>query len=377
MRLRLAPVLAAVFAATTVWLVFETKRVAELAGRFEIEAREARAALQKTQQGNQQTAQKEPAQLEAQVVKDQLAACAAEVARLEAEVARGSEQLAAMAETVKTRTEQETARAAAKAAADARSMLPMPEGVRACLAALHECLRAEGFVRQRFLSASALDGDGLHEVEMLMTDADGLGVDYLRAKKMVAELDRGKGKLLLRFFEGTHTSDGVRTELGPDGWPLVFQPIDARMFEERLPYLVRPEGVYPEAASTERKHSATDLDPITRMQWLDRFDRLLADAGTTEELRVNRCRGAQDGHFLSVQLLGTDNQHRLLSSADCERMAVEVDQGAGVVSLLLKNGVLRRGGVESTITAEGFRMLLPKVTPKQALDIMLGMVVTK
>ena len=63
--------------------------------------------------------------------------------------------------------------------------------------------------------------------------------------------------------------------------------------------------------------------------------------------------------------------------AQSRRLLLEVDEAAGVVSLLLKNGVLRRGGVESTITAEGFRMLLPKVTPKQALDIMLGMVVTK
>lgn len=364
MRLRLVPVLAAVLAVSTVWLVFETRRLAEVAGRFEVEARQAHAiAAHEAQQ--------------AQAARDSLAGMSAEVRRLETEVGRSTEQLAGMAEVVKKRTEAETARAEAEAAASARSLAPIPEGVRVCLAALHECLHAEGFLHQRFLSASALDGFGLHEVELLVTDADGLGVEYLRAKKMIAELDRGKGKLVLRFFEGTRTKDGVRAELAADGWPLVFQPIDARMFEERLPYLVRPEGIYPEPAVGERKRPASDLDPITRLQWLDRFDRLLADAGTAEELRINRCRGLHEGHFLSVQLLGTDNQHRLLSSADCERMAIEVDEAAGVVSLLLKNGVLRRGGVESTITAEGFRMLLPKVTPKQALDIMLGMVVTK
>lgn len=363
MRLRLVPVLAAVLAAATVWLVFETKRLAEVAGRFEVEARQAHA-----------TAAHEAQQ--AQAARDSLAGMSAEVRRLETEVARSTEQLAGMAEVVKKRTEAETARAEAEAAASARSLAPIPEGVRACLAALHECLRAEGFVQQRFLSASALDGDGLHDVELLVTDADGLGADFLRAKKMIAELDRGKGRLVLRFFEGTRMSNGVRSELAADGWSLVFQPIEARMFEERLPFLMRPEGVYPEAAA-EKPRPVGNLDPITRMQWLDRFDRLLADAGTAEELRINRCRGLHEGHFVSVQLLGTDNQHHLLSSADCERMAVEVDEAAGVVSLLLKNGVLRRGGVESTITAEGYRMLLPKVTPKQAFDIMLGMVVTK
>jgi hypothetical protein len=364
MRLRLAPVFVVVLGACTVWLVFETRRLAELAGGFEIAARDARAEAA-------------AAQNEAEASRSSLASAGAEVTRLEGELMRATQQLSTMAETVQKRAEHEAARAASSAEADALSLAAMPEGVRACLASLHECLRAEGFTNQRFLSARALDGDGLHEVEMLDTQMDGFGVDFVRAGKMVAELDRAKGRLVLRFFEGTRTVAGERVEFGPDGWAIVFEPIDARMFEERLPYLMRPEGVYPDDSGAAPRRPVTDLDPITRMQWLDRFDHLLAEAGTAEELRINRCRGLQDGHFLSVQLLGTDSMHRLLSSADCQRMAVEVDQSAGVVSLLLQNGVLRRGGVESTITAEGYRMLLPKVTPSKAIDVMLGMVVTK
>ena len=59
------------------------------------------------------------------------------------------------------------------------------------------------------------------------------------------------------------------------------------------------------------------------------------------------------------------------------RVAVEIDERRDVVSLLLQDGALRRDGVESTIGAEGFRMLLPGLTPKQARDAMLGMVVAR
>ena len=48
-----------------------------------------------------------------------------------------------------------------------------------------------------------------------------------------------------------------------------------------------------------------------------------------------------------------------------------------MVSLLLLDGVLRRDGVESTITGKGFRMLLPGLTPKDCSDAMLGIVVKR
>lgn len=346
------------------WLVFETRRLAELAGRFEVDARDARTAAAAARAEQQEMAGKH-------------AAATTEIARLEAEVGRTAEQLAAMAEAVQQRAAAAAARAAAAQEAEAAALAPIPAGVRACLASLHECLRAEGFGLQRFVSARALDAEGLHDVEMIETHADGFGADFVRAGRMTAELDRGKGRLVLRFHDGHRTSAGARAALPADGWPLVFEPVDGRLFEHRLPFLVRATGAYADPAAAAGGPSPGDLDPITRLQWLDRFDRLLAAAGTDEELRVNRLRGLQDGRFLAVQLLGTDAKHRLLSSADCARVAVEIDERAGVVSLLLQDGVLRRGGKESTITAEGYRMLLPKVTPKQAQDVMLGMVVAK
>jgi hypothetical protein len=56
---------------------------------------------------------------------------------------------------------------------------------------------------------------------------------------------------------------------------------------------------------------------------------------------------------------------------------VEVDAGSGIVQLLLRDGVMHQKGGDSTISSEGFRMLLLDITPKQASLLMLGMVVTR
>ena len=68
---------------------------------------------------------------------------------------------------------------------------------------------------------------------------------------------------------------------------------------------------------------------------------------------------------------------RCRQTAEAISTSVEIDERRDVVSLLLQDGALRRDGVESTIGVEGFRMLLPGLTPKQARDAMLGMVVAR
>ncbi|MCK5940983.1 MAG: hypothetical protein KAI24_03355, partial [Planctomycetes bacterium] len=267
-------------------------------------------------------------------------------------------------------------RAAASKERAAEALKPMPEGVRACLATLHECLRAEGFTAQRFLRAMALDEQGLHDVEMLEVAPDGLGVSFVTAARMTAALDRAIGRLELRFFDGHRSVDGERMALPEDGFAVVFDEVDGRPFEVRLPYLVRAEGAYPAAVTTPNR-LPSDLDPGSRRQWSARISKLLARARTDIHWSATRLRGQQDGYFLQVELVGTNDKGLVLGSAHCDKVAVEIDEQRDVVSLLLVDGVLRRDGVESTITDRGFRMLLPGLTPKDVTDAMLGMVVKR
>lgn len=336
------------------WLIAETRRLAELAGSFEAEARAAHA--------------------EAAAAAGDRAGAQAEVARLTEELRQANARLQTMSDVVDQRAEQLRKAAADSEAAAARSLRAMPEGVRACLRELHDCLRAEGFTAQRFLSAQKLDDQGLHDVELLDLHSDGLGATFVRAGRVTASLDRTTGRFELRFFDGERDTAGQRSALPEDGWPLVFAPVDGHAFEARLPYLVQASGAYPDAS---RRDATDDVDPLTRRRWLERFDRLLADVRAPEAWQVTRFRGMRDGCFLDAELVGTDELHRVVAMSFCRRLSVELDARAGVVSLLLRDGNLRRGGVDSTISAEGYRMLLPNVSTKQASDTMFGMVVTR
>lgn len=360
------------------FLVYETFRLAEVAGRFEVEAREARAAAARAMSGGEKPAAQPAAQPADRTGPPPAGPDADPVAyaRLALELATTKEQLAAVTALLEQRNQEAAARAEAAAAAAAQANQPMPPGVRDCLTALHDCLRAEGYFGPRFLRALRVGEGCLEQVEMLDADPAGIDIAVVTAARVTATLDRGRGRLELRFFEGERARGGDRQPLPKDGWALVFDDVDGRLFEARLPYLLRVEGVYPEPSPAADRHRG-DLDPLLRRQWLERLDRVLDQSGCQPAWRVTRLRGLEDGWFLVAELVGTDDKHRVVAGAHCARFAVEVDTTTGVVSLLLRDGSLRRGSVESSITGEGYRVLLPKLTCKQATDAMFGMVVKK
>lgn len=213
-------------------------------------------------------------------------------------------------------------------------------------------------------------------VEMLEIDPDGIEVAFVSAARMTATLDRASGDFELRFHDGTSTVNGQGTALPKDGRPWLLRGVDGRALEAALPFLVAASGAYPPADGPAAK-TPGELDPISRRQWIARFERVLADAGTAPTWHVNRLRGLHDGWFRDVELVGTDARNHVVGGAHCARLAVEVDPASATVSLLLQDGVLRRDGVESRITGQGYRVLLPALSVKQATDAMFGMVVTK
>jgi hypothetical protein len=343
--------------AAVAWLVRETRDLAEQVGWAERATRTAEA---------QRTAAEAALAAAAQT----LAATAAERDRLAEELAAALARSTALADALRVHRERTAG------APPVPGPGPMPEGVRSCLLALREVLAAEGFPLPRFLAARALAERELNDVEVLVADADGLGAQCLAAARMTATLDAAAGRLELRFFDGVVTRGGVASALPADGWPLRYAPIDARFCAERLPALVQVVGALPSepGAGPQRPR---ELDLVSRERWLDRLDRLLAAGGLPEAWHVHRLRDLHAGWFESVQVLASDERGLLAGSIDGARMAVEVDRTAGVVSLRFCDGSLRRGATETTIRGEGYRMLLPKLTPSQATDLMLGMVVER
>jgi hypothetical protein len=351
-------------AGAAAWLLFETRDLAARLGAAEVAARQAATAAAAAQAAAAQHG-------------TALASAAAEIVRLQSGLQQAMAREGAMADAVHAAEQAAARQAAAARAANREQLAAMPGAVRGCLQALHSCLWTEGFTGLRLLRATALDADGLHGVEAVHTAPDGLVAEILCAARMTAHLDRGAGRLSLRFFDGTRTADGERQALPEDGWEVVLAPVAGPEVEARLPQLVRAEGTYPEPAAPGPRRRPTDVDEATRLAWLERLDALLAAGGSDDLLRIEELRGIEHGAFLGARLLATDAAGHVRYGARCERLAVEVDRTAAVVALLLQDGTLNRGLATSTITAAGTRILLPDLTPDKAIATMLGMVVYK
>lgn len=359
----LLPILLTTAAALAAASLYGSFRAAETAGRMEVDARTARREA-------------EAARREVDDLRRALSLATASRDRLERELEGALDSARTIGDALAETMQGEEQAAAAAASRRAMSEAPVPFGVERCLQSLRECLRADGFPGMQCLRASALADSELRDVEFLDVDANGGAASLLVAESMTATLHRDRAEVVLRFAKGTLRRGGVRLDLPEAGHEVRLAPVVGRLWEERLPYLLRAEGVYA-ADDPSSAVAPPRADTYTRALWLERLEALLAEAGSDLSLRVTGFQELRAGEFLGAHVVGYERGNLLALTADCERLAVEVDARARVVSLWLRGGTLRRQGTESSIHAEGYRMLLPNLTPERATTIMTGMVVAK
>ncbi len=252
---------------------------------------------------------------------------------------------------------------------------PMPKGLRRGLIALNECLLEDGYVGMRFMGATGIKDKTLTEAEMFEHDPNRVGSDLYLADEVTFLLDRSKGELTMWFRKGTMVKGGQRLAIPAEGYPVVLRHVFGPMWERRLPFLIRAEGDYPESKATDAR--SKPMDRVSRGDWLMRLSQLTQGAKNALHYRVDRFRGLENATFKEVVLLGYSKSKRLAESAEVAELQVVVDKRRGTVELLLRDGLLRRKGGQTNIGADGFRILLLGVTPKEAMDSMMGMVVQK
>ncbi|MBI5849992.1 MAG: hypothetical protein HZB39_02975 [Planctomycetes bacterium] len=256
-----------------------------------------------------------------------------------------------------------------------RVRAPMPEGVRLVVVAIDECLARDGLNGIKLLDARALRDDALREVEVLESGRDHRSATLWTAEELRFALDRATGELALRFRGGTVLRDGVSRPIDPAGESILLSGVDGEHWEQRLPSLVIAAGEYPVTVAAREAREA--LDPGTMESWRVRLETLLANATTGKRWRVGRFRILRDAYFVDASIHGYGQDGLLAESASARRLAIEIDRDGGSVALLLEDGVLRKPGGETTIPATGYRMLLPGVTPRDAIDAMLGLVIDR
>jgi hypothetical protein len=339
-------------------------RSAERAGWLEVQLRQAAASAHEAA-GASAAAQQELAQ--------RAAAAEQRQQQLERELDGALSWSQALGEALTREAEARERTAVERAAAAALTALPPPQGVQQCLRAVRECLQADGFAGMQLLQARALEQGALRDVEFLdLAGGQGQG-EWIVASELTASLDRAARRLTLRFVGGHRLASGLRSELPEAGLELELSPVDGRLWERRLPYFVTATGSHDEGAAAPAAPD-TSLDFNARSQWQERIESLLSLAGGDLRLRLTGFRTMDGAEFLDARLTGYDQGRLLAFSADCARLCVELDETAGLVSLRLQDGVLRRRGSESSIHPDGYRMLLEDVTPQQAMVAMMGLV---
>jgi hypothetical protein len=362
-RVRLSAVLLVASAAAAAALFFDGRRLAEDAGRGEVAAR---AADERARQ----------AEGHAAALADDNGALRQRIAQLETGLQQALQNAQAIGEVLGEQVEAYQKEKIERESAAAMAEAPMPSGVARCVATLRDCLVADGFSGITFLSARELAGSELHTVEVLDAQPGRASSEVIVAERMTATLDRARGVLALRFWNGTRRALGLRVDLPDGGYEKRFSPVNGPVYETRLPFLVRAIGDYPVAAAGAHAR-APAMDRATRQAWIDRVDGLLARAHTEVRLHLDDFRDLDGGWFHDAQVVGDEQGKTLAMTAACRELAVEVDAQAGIVSLLLREGTMRSKGGQSKIAADGYRILLPDVTPKAASDALLGMVVRR
>ena len=312
---------------------------------------------------------------EVDLARAEIAARDERITYLEGEVRARVEQMEALNRQVEVqRRELDEERRATNAKRE-RAFRPMPEGVRLAVRTLEELLRRDGYGDFRVLRAERLDQQQLQDVELLENDYELRRTIYYRAGALAVRLDRATGAATLVLTDGHTLTDEGLTPFPDGGLTIALPRVDGATWEARLPYLVTAENQYP--VEDDGVPDDDRLDPIARADWQERVDALLLDAGTELNWRLARCQGLKDGWFLDVLVLGFGDGRLLERSAEAGSAAIEVDRSSGVVSLLLRDGILRRKGGNTTIPQSGYRIALPGVTAEQAIETMLGLVVDR
>src|SRR5262249_17920479 len=192
-RVRPSAVLLVAVAAPRAARVLDGRRLAEEAGRGEVLARAADERVRQAEGRNAALA-------------DDNSALRRRIAQLEAELQQALQNAQAVGEVLGEQMEAYQKERGERESAAGMAELPMPSGVARCVAALRDCLVEDGFSGIAFLSARELAGGELRTVEVLDAQpgrTGSTGSEVIVAERMTATLDRARGVLSLRFWNGT------------------------------------------------------------------------------------------------------------------------------------------------------------------------------
>lgn len=256
-----------------------------------------------------------------------------------------------------------------EASASAEQDLPQKTWV----AVVNGLLAADGYSSLRLQRAERIQGQAaLSGVTWMSWNTEGLVESIIHADRLTFEMHRMTGNLVLRFFDGSRTANGLRTVLPRDGLRLDLESRTLNAWMEHFPELTettleaQPDAIAANGANTPgpagtQPPSSTGSDGAFRdaRKMRKALDDLISPRGSFSYYRLSALESV-DGRLLRmVQINWHDNSGRLVKTIEADTLEVLL-HGSNSVELLLRNGAFLDGGVKSPFSSDRFSLHLPR-----------------
>jgi hypothetical protein len=188
------------------------------------------------------------------------------------------------------------------------------------------------------------------------------------------EMHQMTGNLVLRFFDGSRTANGLRTVLPREGLRLDLDSRNLEAWLEHFPELKEATPVAgpandprPQADPGTDRAEPSEVPNVTSAreplrdarQVRKALDDLISPRGSFSYYRLSSL-GSVDGRLLRmVQINWHDNSGRLVKTIEADTLEVLL-HGSNSVELLLRNGAFLDGGVKSPFSSDRFSLHLPR-----------------
>lgn len=273
---------------------------------------------------------------------------------------------------------------------DTRLQVPGAHGAEAAPAAVAEdlpqktwvavvngLLAADGYSALRLQRAERIQGQAaLSGVTWMSWNPEGLVDSIIHADRLTFEMHRMAGNLVLRFYDGSRTANGLRTILPRDGLRLDLDSRNLDSWMEHFPELAEAVVVeagpglaiaQPETSDRAQGAVATPPSPPSGSNGTLRdarrvrkaLDDLISPRGSFSYYRLSALESVEGRQLRLVQINWHDNSGRLVKTIEADTLEVLL-HGSNSVELLLRNGAFLDGGVKSPFSSDRFSLHLPR-----------------
>ena len=226
-------------------------------------------------------------------------------------------------------------------------------------------LAADGYSALRLQQASRVSGEAaLADVTWMAWNREGLVDTIIHADRLEFEMHRMSGNLVLRFFDGSRTADGLRAKLPSEGLRLDLESQNLAAWMEHFPELKESSLQAGPSVANATQGVDSNKPPSGNFMTDARkvrkaLDDLISPRGSFSFYRLSSLESVDGSLLRFVQINWHDNSGRLVKTIEADSLEVILHNNSSV-ELLLRNGAFLDGPKKSPFSSDRFSLHLPR-----------------